>query len=137
VNCFYECRSLYSVRFELGSRRSPIENEGFCETGLIEIMIPDSVTFLGKKCFSSSGSFSSVTFESGSRLSRIGGWAFHPTGFVAIVIQLLENGEEITIKPVLQKRQHAIRQNVDPDSSAVRKGRLMQKCNRYRNNDFN
>jgi hypothetical protein len=59
------------VIFESGSRLSRIEKEVFRGTGLIEIVIPSSVEFLGERCFSECESLSSVTFESGSRFLQI------------------------------------------------------------------
>jgi hypothetical protein len=70
-SCFWECRSLSSVRFETGSRLSRIEGWAFHQTGLVELVIPASVEFLGAGCFSLCKSLSSVTFETGARLSQI------------------------------------------------------------------
>jgi hypothetical protein len=50
---------------------SRIEKEAFRETGLVEIILPSSVEFLGESCFSLCRSLSSVTFESGSILLGI------------------------------------------------------------------
>jgi hypothetical protein len=65
---------------------SRIERWTFNETGLVEIIVPASIEFLGEGCFSDCRSLSSITFESGSRLSRIESWAFSQTGLVEIIV---------------------------------------------------
>jgi hypothetical protein len=65
---------------------SQIEKEAFYGTGLIEIIIPASIEFLGERCFAKCKSLSSITFESGSRLSRIEAGAFYRTGLIEIII---------------------------------------------------
>jgi hypothetical protein len=74
------------VTFETGTRLSRIERRAFSETGLIEIILPSSVEFLGEQCFCECRSLSSVIFESGSRLSRIESHAFSQTGLVEITV---------------------------------------------------
>jgi hypothetical protein len=53
-----------------------ILGKAFSGTGLIEIIIPASIEFLGEECFSYCISLSSMTFECSSRLSRIEAKAF-------------------------------------------------------------
>jgi hypothetical protein len=55
-------------------------------TGLVEIIIPQSVEVLGEGCFADCSSLSSVIFEIGSRLSRIENEVFIGTGLVEIII---------------------------------------------------
>jgi hypothetical protein len=64
------------VKFESGSRLSRIAEEVFCETGLIEIIIPASVEVIGVKCFAECRSLSSITYEAGSRFGEVDSTAF-------------------------------------------------------------
>jgi hypothetical protein len=57
--------------FESGWKLSRIEKRAFRETGLVEMILPASVEFLGEECFSDCRSLSSVTFEQKSRLPRV------------------------------------------------------------------
>jgi hypothetical protein len=77
---------LTSLTFESESTLSRIDGWAFTQTGLVEIVIPASVEFLGEGCFAGCRSLTSLTFESGSRLSRIENWLFHETGLIEIVI---------------------------------------------------
>jgi hypothetical protein len=51
ANCFSECESFSSGRFESGSRLSHIEKWAFRGTDFIEIILPSSVEVLGEECF--------------------------------------------------------------------------------------
>jgi hypothetical protein len=64
------------VIFEPESRLSRIAAEAFCETGLIEIVIPASVEMLCMKCFVQCRLLSSITFERNSRLREVDQTAF-------------------------------------------------------------
>jgi hypothetical protein len=44
--CFYNCRSLASVTFELDSKLQRIDESTFAESGLIAIQVPASVELL-------------------------------------------------------------------------------------------
>jgi hypothetical protein len=68
---------------------SRIEAKAVCQTGLIEMILPASVEFLGEECFFECTSLSSITFESGSRLSRIEANAFYQTGLIEIILPAL------------------------------------------------
>jgi hypothetical protein len=56
-----------SITFESGSRLSQLATGAFCDSGLISIHLPASVTVIGEFCFSRCGSLASITFESGSK----------------------------------------------------------------------
>jgi hypothetical protein len=60
---FSLCESLSSVIFESGSKLSLIDKWTFCETGLVEIIIPSSVEVLDEYCFYACKSLPSVQFE--------------------------------------------------------------------------
>jgi hypothetical protein len=55
---------------------SRIEEQAFAFTGLVDIVIPASVSVLGLGCFLQCSSLSTVSFESNSNLSRIEDRAF-------------------------------------------------------------
>jgi hypothetical protein len=64
-SCFSECKSLFSVTFESGSRLSRIEKWAFYGTGLIEIIVPASVEVLGERCFQSANHFPQLHLNQG------------------------------------------------------------------------
>jgi hypothetical protein len=61
----FKLQITWSITFESGSRLSRIKANAFCGTGLIEIIIPASIEFLGEESLSKCNSLSSITFESG------------------------------------------------------------------------
>jgi hypothetical protein len=72
--------------FESSSRLFRIESGAFSETGLVEIIIPRNVEFLGEECFSLCRSLSSVKFESGSCLKRIESGVFSRTNVKEVTL---------------------------------------------------
>jgi hypothetical protein len=66
-DCFHECKSLYEVIFETGSKLQRIERRAFFWSGLKKMTIPSSVEVIGEYCFESCGSLSEVTFEGSVR----------------------------------------------------------------------
>jgi hypothetical protein len=65
---------------------SRIEREAFFGTGLVEIICPASVEYLGVSCFSECRSLSSIRFKSRSKLSQIEMMAFFQTDLVEIIL---------------------------------------------------
>jgi hypothetical protein len=75
--CFYECKNLSSVIFEIGSKLSVIDKRAFMYcTSLTSICLPATVKTLGQSCFADCWSLSSFKFESGSQLVSIGDFSF-------------------------------------------------------------
>jgi hypothetical protein len=74
--CFFYCRSLTSVTFELNSKLQRIEESAFASSVLTVIIIPSSVEVLCKKCFSYCWSLTSVTFEMNSKLREVAADSF-------------------------------------------------------------
>jgi hypothetical protein len=65
--CFSECKFLYEVLFEAGSKLKRIDEYGFHGTGLNQIEIPSSVEFIGKHCFCGCQSLCVIRFEAGCK----------------------------------------------------------------------
>jgi hypothetical protein len=70
------------VRFESWSSLQRIEKWTFKGSGLVEIILPASIGFLGEGCFFDCKYLSSVRFQSGSRLQGIELEALQVTGWV-------------------------------------------------------
>jgi hypothetical protein len=66
--CFFECRSLASVRSDSDAKVSRFENRAFYGSGLTSIHIPSSVEVICEDCFFGCESLRSVTRDPGSKL---------------------------------------------------------------------
>jgi hypothetical protein len=75
-NCFSDCKALFRVTFESGSRLSRIERRAFYQSSLVEVLIPASVEVLGEECFYECRYLSCVAFKTGSKLREVGRRAF-------------------------------------------------------------
>ena len=67
---FYECEKLKSVSFQDGSRLEKIGAECFAESGLKEIVLPESVKEIGVKAFDSCKQLKNVQLNEG--LEKLG-----------------------------------------------------------------
>jgi hypothetical protein len=65
--CFSECKFLYEVLFEAGSKLKRIKEHAFHGTGLKQIEIPSSVEFIGKHCFCGCQSLCVIRFQPGCK----------------------------------------------------------------------
>jgi hypothetical protein len=83
--CFYECRSLVSVEFEVGSRLTRIGARAFAHSSIPAIDLPASLTVIGRKAFRGCGALESVGFHP-SEIRRIGDQAFAGTGLRSVHI---------------------------------------------------
>jgi hypothetical protein len=84
--CFWYCKSLASVTFELDSKVHRIEAFAFQKSGLTWIIVPKSVEVLCRRCFYNCRSLTSVTFESDSKLQRMEESAFAGSDLTSIIV---------------------------------------------------
>ena len=83
---FYESTKLVSVNIPNGV--TIIEKQAFYYCGLLEIVIPNSLTDIGNSAFYNNVNLRKVTFEQNSQLTKIGDYAFRKCGIIKIEIPL-------------------------------------------------
>ena len=106
---FRYCDELKSVSFQLDSATplTKINDNDFADSGLQSIIIPNTVSSIGKNAFSNCSSLQYVTFEANSEVTSIGDYTFKsstsleaiyiPKDLNTIPTNILENTSVLTL----------------------------------------
>ena len=89
-----DCRRLYEVTFEPGSRLERIGNRCFCRSGLAQIEIPRGVRDIGHMAFYGCRDLCSLCFEEGSMLRHVGSQVCDGTQLVPELVDYPNEVEE-------------------------------------------